>query len=219
MPASGEVQCASCNPTGAPPSMLRSDPPGNEAGTTSADVMASNSGRFMSDDGRVAFATADALSPRDTDGIVDVYEYIGGRPQLIGAGTGDRDVVRQARPSSIPGQVVGLESMSRDGRDIYFSTYDTLVPQDQNGAFVKFYDARTGGGFVGPGRIASLRSGGRMPRRNEPARRATRRSARAPIHRSRKRCSRRGQEEPEASTGTSATRKRHKHRHSTHRNG
>jgi hypothetical protein len=150
--ANDELQCASCNPTGAPPSILRLDPPANEENLKSADVMASNSGRFMSDDGRVAFATADALSPRDTDGIVDVYEFVGGRPQLIGAGTGDRDIL----PKIIflyPGQVVGLESMSRDGRDIYFSTYDTLVPQDQNGPFVKFYDARTGGGFVTEGEL------------------------------------------------------------------
>ena len=135
--------------------ILRLDPPSNEENYKSADVMASNSGRFMSDDGRVAFATADALSPRDTDGIVDVYEYTGGRPQLIGAGTGDRDVVPKLA-LLYPGQVVGLESMSRDGRDLYFSTYDTLVPQDQNGPFVKFYDARVGGGFPVHGRTASL---------------------------------------------------------------
>ena len=37
--------------------------------------------------------------------------------------------------------------VSPNGVDVYFSTYDTLVPQDENGAFLKFYDARTGGGF------------------------------------------------------------------------
>ena len=150
--ATGEVECASCNPTGEPPHILRLDPPANEENYKSADVMASNSGRFMSDDGRVAFATADALSPRDTDGIVDVYEYTGGRPQLIGAGTGDRDILPKLA-LLYPGQVVGLESMSRDGRDLYFSTYDTLVPQDQNGPFVKFYDARVAGGFPVQGEL------------------------------------------------------------------
>jgi hypothetical protein len=71
---------------------------------------------------------------------------------LIGAGTGDRDTL-PALALLYPGQDVGLESMSRDGLDVYFSTYDTLVPQDQNGAFVKFYDARTGGGFAVPGSL------------------------------------------------------------------
>jgi hypothetical protein len=150
--ATDEVQCASCNPTGAPPSVLRLDPPANEEGTTSADVLASNSGRFITDDGRVAFATADKLSPRDTNEIVDVYEFVGGRPQLIGAGTGDRDILPKLA-ILYPGQVVGLESISRDGRDLYFSTYDVLVPQDENGPFVKFYDARTGGGFPVQGEL------------------------------------------------------------------
>src|SRR5207342_3051476 len=42
---------------------------------------------------------------------------------------------------------IGLEGVSADGRDVYFTTFDTLVPQDQNGSFVKIYDARSGGGF------------------------------------------------------------------------
>ena len=37
--------------------------------------------------------------------------------------------------------------MSSDGRDVFFSTYDTLVPQDHNGQFLKIYDARTNGGI------------------------------------------------------------------------
>jgi hypothetical protein len=37
--------------------------------------------------------------------------------------------------------------VSADGTDVYFSTYDTLVPADRNGLFLKFYDARAGGGF------------------------------------------------------------------------
>jgi hypothetical protein len=150
--ASDQVQCASCDPTGAPPSILRLDPPANEESKYSADVMASNSGRFISDDGRVAFSTADALSPRDTDGIIDTYEYVGGRPQLISGGTGDRDIL-PALAFLYPGQDIGLESLSRDGRDLYFSTFESLVPQDENGPFVKFYDARTAGGFVTEGQL------------------------------------------------------------------
>ncbi len=41
----------------------------------------------------------------------------------------------------------GLEGVSADGVDVFFSTFDTLVPEDQNGEFIKFYDARAGGGF------------------------------------------------------------------------
>jgi hypothetical protein len=37
--------------------------------------------------------------------------------------------------------------VSADGVNVYFATFDTMVGQDENGQFLKFYDARTGGGF------------------------------------------------------------------------
>jgi hypothetical protein len=144
--STGEIQCASCNPSGAGPTVLRSDPPANEGNEQSADVMASKNGPFMSDDGRAAFATADGLVPRDTNNLIDVYEFTEGRPQLISSGTGDRDIFPKLAILFV-GQNTGLEAMSRDGSDIYFSTYESLVPQDENGAFIKFYVAKTNGGF------------------------------------------------------------------------
>ncbi|HEY5051812.1 MAG TPA: hypothetical protein VII45_00205 [Solirubrobacterales bacterium] len=135
----GEIRCASCDPSGLPPT---------------ADVEASQGGRFMTDDGRAFFASKDSLVPRDTDGaIIDVYEYVGGRPQLITAGFGARDFTGGGGLVSFfgsGGEFTGLEGVSRDGSDVFFSTFDTLVPQDRNGVQVKFYDARTGGGFAPP---------------------------------------------------------------------
>jgi hypothetical protein len=129
----GNLQCASCRPDGVSPT---------------SHVEASQSGRFMSDDGRTFFATKDSLVVQDTNGITDVYEYVAGRPQLITAGNGSRDFTGGGTASVLlPGVFTGLEAVSADGVDVYFSTYDTLVPQDENGAFVKFYDARTNGGF------------------------------------------------------------------------
>src|SRR5262249_36494438 len=69
----------------------------------------------------------------------------GGRPQLISSGTGARDTT--AGGAFFPVVRLGLESVSSDGRDVFFTTYDTLTSNDQNGPFVKFYDARAGGGF------------------------------------------------------------------------
>lgn len=136
---SGEILCASCDPSGLPPT---------------ADVEASQGGRFMADDGRAFFAGKDSLVPRDTDGaIIDVYEYVNGRPQLITAGFGARDFTGGGSIVSVVtsgGEYTGLEGVGHDGRDVYFSTFDTLVPQDRNGVQVKFYDARTGGGFAVP---------------------------------------------------------------------
>jgi hypothetical protein len=125
---SGAIICVSCIPGGETPTV---------------DVLGSVSGFFMSNDGRTFFSTDDALVPRDTNEGADVYEYADGRPQLISSGTG-------ATQHNAAGRVIPLSLMgvSVDGTDVYFSTFDTLVPQDQNGAFVKFYDARTGGGFL-----------------------------------------------------------------------
>jgi len=132
----GAIRCASCNPEALPPT---------------SDVEASQGGPFMADDGRVFFATKERLVARDRDGrIIDVYEYVGGRPQLITSGVGSRDFTGGGALVEF-GSVTehtGLEAVSADGADVYFSTFDTLVPQDQNGPYVKFYDARTGGGFA-----------------------------------------------------------------------
>jgi hypothetical protein len=132
-----ELRCVSCNPSGAPPA---------------GDVTASASGPFMSDDGRVFFNTPDALVSGDTNGLIDVYEFVNGRPQLISTGTGNQDTFGGYIDVIVLGFVfapehVGLESVSAGGQDVYFSTFDTLVSQDRNGDFVKMYDARTNGGI------------------------------------------------------------------------
>src|SRR5262249_51267988 len=135
-PETERITCVSCNPSGAPPT---------------GDVVASQGGRFMADDGRAFFTTPDALVPRDRDGkMLDVYEYVGGRPQLISSGLASHDYTGGSEILSLllKPQHTGLEAVSRDGNDVFFSTFDTLVSADHNGEFVKFYDARTGGGFA-----------------------------------------------------------------------
>jgi hypothetical protein len=146
-PTTEEVLCASCIPSGEPPTVLTTDT-GFAAFEHNLDVKASQSGRFMADDGRVAFATGDALVPADTNQKIDVYEFVDNGAQLISTGTGDRDT--QGGAVFYPTLHTGLESFSRDGNDLYFSTFETLVPQDHNGPFVKYYDARSTGGFPIP---------------------------------------------------------------------
>jgi hypothetical protein len=132
--ADGRIVCDSCNPTGLQPI---------------SDVYASQDGLFLTDDGRTFFSTAEALVPEDTNEAIDVYEYVDGRPRLITPGTGT------ATPQSAPNisalqQASGLVGVSADGTDAYFSTFDVLTSDDHNGNFLKFYDARTGGGFLQP---------------------------------------------------------------------
>lgn len=125
------VTCVSCNPSGA---------------AATGEVKASGNGLFMADDGRAFFSTVEALVPFDTDGVRDVYEYVAGRPQLISSGTAQQDTWGGGL-LFYPEMTVGLEGVSADGVDVYFTTFETLVPQDENGEFIKIYDARSGGGF------------------------------------------------------------------------
>jgi hypothetical protein len=127
-PSTGFIQCASCIPNGDPPT---------------DNVAPSVSGLFMSNDGRMFFVTADALVAQDTNEGTDVYEYTEGRPQLISSGRGQ--VYRSQDGVVVP---ISLMGVSPSGVNVYFATFETLVPQDRNGAFLKFYDARTGGGFA-----------------------------------------------------------------------
>lgn len=99
----------------------------------------------MTNDGRTFFSTADPLVAQDTDGIRDVYEYVEGRPQLISSGTGAKEVGATVGGTGL--SKVGLIGVSANGTDAYFSTFDSLVARDHNGGSLKFYDARTGGGF------------------------------------------------------------------------
>jgi DNA-binding beta-propeller fold protein YncE len=123
-PASGDILCVSCRPDGKAPL---------------SDVYGSQDGLFITNDGRSFFSTTDPLVPRDTNEAVDVYEYAEGRPQLITPGTGTAASGEKSPP--------GLVGVSADGTDVYFSTQDVLIPEDHNGNFLKFYDARSGGGF------------------------------------------------------------------------
>ena len=129
-----KVLCVSCIPSGAPPT---------------SEVQASQNGLFMTDDGRTFFTTDDPLVHADTNDAEDVYEYVDGRAQLISQGTGDTRL-QPHNAFVLQFNLPGLIGVSADGTDVYFSTNQTLVSQDHNGLFLKFYDARTGGGFPAP---------------------------------------------------------------------
>ena len=115
---SGTLACASCAPTGA---------------RATTDASLSSDGLDLTEDGHVFFTSPEPLVLRDTNGVKDAYEWTGAETQLISTG---------ASPSDS-----GLLSVSPDGTDAYFFTRQILSPDDQNGAHMKIYDARAGGGF------------------------------------------------------------------------
>jgi hypothetical protein len=95
---------------------------GNEPGVEATLFF---SGSAMSADGStVVFDTAGALSPADTDGTEDVYEWHEGQVSLISNGGG---------------QPVGI---TPSGQDIYFYTRATDPNRGES-----IFDARIGGGF------------------------------------------------------------------------
>lgn len=135
---SGQLRCASCNPTGASPIGPSTIP----AGTGYANNQASYQSRVLSDDGsRLFFETADSLTARDTNGrggcprakvsnleaCRDVYEYEHGHASLISSGT--------------DGRASRFLDASRSGDDVFFLTASRLDPTDLDTSF-DVYDAR-----------------------------------------------------------------------------
>lgn len=116
---SDRLDCASCAPTGA---------------AANSDVSLSPYGLNIADNGAVFFTSADQLVLRDSNKKKDAYEWENGKPQLISTGNSPYDS--------------GLVTVSSDGVNAYFFTRQVLVPEDQNGAAMKIYDARAGGGFL-----------------------------------------------------------------------
>jgi NHL repeat len=128
---SGELRCASCNPSGARPlgpANLTTAGEHANLGGTKFDY----SQRNLSDDGRLFFDSADGLVSGDVNGKADVYEYTDGRPYLISSGVEGHDsTFIDASPS---------------GNDVFFETAAQLVGQDVDQRS-DIYDARVGGGF------------------------------------------------------------------------
>jgi hypothetical protein len=165
------VLCASCDPTGTRPvgqydtqefPGIAMDPPGTwERRWVAAAIpgwtangrnrSTGHQPRYLDDSGRLFFTSSDALVPRDVNGRDDVYEYdpvgvgscqppsygqgasvvfikaLGGCIGLISAGTGNADSV--------------FFDASASGNDVFFTTQDGLVSQDNDGS-ADMYDAR-----------------------------------------------------------------------------
>jgi hypothetical protein len=125
----GELSCVTCNP------LAESSSANAELSTGgSGDVMAMN--RMLTADGsRVFFSSVERLTPEDEDSGKDVYEYETTTEQLTLLSSGQSN-----QPSR-------FHDASTDGRDVFFSTRDALVPIDTN-ENMNVYDARIGGGLA-----------------------------------------------------------------------
>lgn len=165
---SGELVCASCNPTGARPTgvpykeglagVLSNFFSGGIRWLTGQGIAANITGeehyklccssgyqpRYLSDSGRLFFDSSDALVPQDVNGAEDVYEY---EPPGVGSCTS-----ASVSFSKLSGGCIGLISSggavgesafmdaSETGSDVFFMTYGKLVAQDSDSA-LDVYDA------------------------------------------------------------------------------
>jgi hypothetical protein len=135
--ASGELTCVSCNPEGTPATADA------ELQTTSPEISERTGVKDFSHipnitpDGKtVVFNTPERLLSEDEDDFYDVYRWTEGELALVSSGQSNNNDF--------------LYGMSANASDIFFQTYDSLVPQDQDGGATSLYDARIDGGFTPP---------------------------------------------------------------------
>jgi hypothetical protein len=114
----------------------------------------------VSEDGsRVFFSSRDALTPQALNGVNNVYEYHGGHVGLISDG---HDTVSLFEKSAV--ELIGTDE---SGSDVFFTTADSLVPQDNN-TQTDIYDARVNGGFAPPTERAQCSVGACRAPASEP---------------------------------------------------
>ncbi len=157
--------CVSCNPSGARPRgrVVRGAITSIQFLATAASIPMATSllhiPRALSADGeRLFFNSYDALLPRDTNGKEDVYEWEGGGSKEACEQLGAELYVASSGgclsliSSGESPQDSEFADANADGRDAFFITNASLLPQDPG--LYDVYDARVGGGFPQPTRIA-----------------------------------------------------------------
>jgi hypothetical protein len=126
---SEQLACASCRPDGAPVTGSAGDPPAGVGWITS---MNAHQMRTVADDGTAFFTSSDDLLPSDSNGTPDVYAYKGGELRLVS---------RAAQGTS-----ARFLDATPDGKSVFFSTDDAIVPTDTDRS-VDVYMTREGAGY------------------------------------------------------------------------
>ncbi|HEX6204350.1 MAG TPA: hypothetical protein VFZ29_00895 [Solirubrobacterales bacterium] len=140
--ASGELQCLSCIPTGAPTS---SDATLQSEFREGQDLFSPFGWpeNLRADGRRAFFESSEALVASDSDGLRDVYEW---EDQGVGSCTRpDGCVYLISSPQSQRDEY--LWAVSPSGDDVFFLSSELLVGSDADET-PSIYDARVGGGFA-----------------------------------------------------------------------
>jgi hypothetical protein len=137
--AGGRLSCVSCGGTSVTPA-------GNArlATQTAGDSGSMSEPLSMTDDGKtVVFVSPSRLlsENRDMEPEPEVYEWHNGNLALITPANGNE------YNSQYPTILLGA---TPSGGDVFFSTSQSLVPEDENSGDRDVYDARVDGGFPAP---------------------------------------------------------------------
>ena len=127
--ATGTLTCDSCRPDG-------SQPTGSASIPNVAIPVASDDGQ------RVFFQSTDSVLPAASNGLQSVFEW---EADGTGSCTQTAGCVFLISPGD-GGSPATLFGTDPSGDDVFFASYDDLVPQDQTHQSALF-DARVGGGF------------------------------------------------------------------------
>ncbi len=160
----GKLVCASCNATGARPAGRQIAFNGNEESVKlrAAAVIPgwssqTRGSRVLSDNGkRLFFTSFDPLVLRDTNGRADVYEWqaVSSREECLSPPMQGELFLSESSgcisliSSGQSPQDTELIDATPEGKDVFFATSSSLVPQDPG--LVDVYDARVDGGFAPP---------------------------------------------------------------------
>jgi hypothetical protein len=147
------IVCLSCSPAGA----------AFAAGAVISksaleQINGANRQRYVLNDGRVLFTTTATLVPQDINRQADVYEY-----EPLGVGTcaeststgrsvfvpGERGCVSMISAGESEASSSILSDASTNGSNIFFTTGESLAPEDGD-EITDVYDAREDGGFPPP---------------------------------------------------------------------
>ncbi len=154
-----ELRCVSCNPSGARPVGSNLGKTDNEFAGTGEFWVASRipvwpsslyASRVLSDDGRRVFLeSTNALTPNDSNGLQDVYEWEAEGSEGCSKGSVTYSKLNEGCVALISsgqnGQPAEFIDASPDGNDVFFTTGASLVSQDTG--LLDIYDARVDGGF------------------------------------------------------------------------
>jgi Tol biopolymer transport system component len=143
--ASATTTCVSCNPSGPANGDAVLAAPAALPGVEDFEAPLAVANNMSPDGSRVFFESSDALTPQDTNGLENVYEWEAPGSGSCPGSSGCVFSISSGRSDASS----YFETATPSGNDAFFLTREDLVPQGTESTLA-LYDARVGGGFAPP---------------------------------------------------------------------